>query len=281
MKSTILSASIKDVENFWDSRPCNIRHSNAIPGSLEFYNDVSRKRYFVEPHIVEFADFSSWAGKRVLEVGCGIGIDACQFALAGAHVTAVDLTSKSIEIAKAHSDVLGLGERMVFYKADVERLSDVLPIEYYDLVYSLGVIHHTPNPRLAINEIKKYMNGSSVLKILLYNRYSWKVFQILLRYKFAFWRLNEIVSRHSEAQQMCPVTYTFTRRKAKELLSGFDIRRMYVRHIFPYSIPEYVRHEYKKTPIFSVLPNCVYSWMQKVVGWHLCIEAVLMNQRRK
>ena len=178
---------IEHVEKYWDARPCNIRHSQKEVGSREYFNEVESRKYFVEPHIPEFAEFEKWKGKKVLEVGCGIGTDAINFARAGANVTAIDYSSKSLEVAKKRAEVFGLD--ISFYRADAENISEIVPIEEYDLVYSFGVIHHTPHPDKVISEIKKYMGKDSRFKIMVYNRYSWKVFWIMLKYgKGAFWK---------------------------------------------------------------------------------------------
>src|SRR5439155_26929823 len=64
---------IERVRDFWDRAPCNIRHSNKTVGTREYFDEVEQRKYFVESHIPGFADFGSWAGRRVLEIGCGIG----------------------------------------------------------------------------------------------------------------------------------------------------------------------------------------------------------------
>jgi 2-polyprenyl-3-methyl-5-hydroxy-6-metoxy-1,4-benzoquinol methylase len=164
---------IERVQAFWDARPCNIRHSPQEVGSRAYFDEVETRKYFVEPHIPAFVEFEKWKDKKVLEVGCGIGTDTISFARAGAKVTAIDYSEKSLDIARKRASVYGL--KIDFYKANAEELSKVVPVEDHDLVYSFGVIHHTPRPQRAVSEICKYMGPQSVFKMMVYNRYSWKV----------------------------------------------------------------------------------------------------------
>ena len=172
---------IEAVEKYWDDRPCNIRHSNADIGSKKYFDEVEKRKYFVEPHIPDFAEFNRWKGKKVLEIGCGIGTDTINFARAGATVTAVDLSSKSLALATKRSEIYNLSDRITFIKADVESLSKYVKPEPYDLIYSFGVLHHTPNPGNAIREIKEnFVTSGSTVKLMMYNRYSWKVMWIII-----------------------------------------------------------------------------------------------------
>src|SRR5262245_13428889 len=131
---------IADVRSYWDRRPCNIRHSPRPVGERAYFDEVERRKYFVEPHIPGFAEFDRWRGKRVLEIGCGIGTDTMNFARAGASVTALDLSLKSLEVARTRADVLGLADQIQFVQGDAEHLSDFVEPEPYDLIYSFGVI---------------------------------------------------------------------------------------------------------------------------------------------
>src|ERR1017187_7208496 len=152
-------APIDSVRQYWNARPCNIRHSPKPVGTAEYFDEVEERKYFVESHIPRFAGFAAWKGKKVLEIGCGIGTDTISFARHGAQVTAVDLTPKSLDVARQRAQVFGLEDRIRFFQADAERLSDYVPVEQYDLVYSFGVIHHTPHPERVIEQLRKYEIG--------------------------------------------------------------------------------------------------------------------------
>lgn len=268
------TVSIEKVQDYWDSRPCNIQHSPGEIGTKEYFDEVEARKYFVEPHIPAFAEFERWKGKKVLEIGCGIGTETINFARAAALVTAVDLSEKSLEIARQRAHVFGCDIK--FYQANAEELSQKIPVEEYDLIYSFGVIHHTPHPERAISEIRKYMGPQSVFKMMVYHRRSWKVLWILMNYgKGAFWRLNKLIAGHSEAQTGCPVTYTYTKKSVKDLLKRFKIVEMKVDHIFPYRIPDYVQYRYKKAWYFRWLPARAFQWLEQHLGWHLCVEAKL------
>jgi 2-polyprenyl-3-methyl-5-hydroxy-6-metoxy-1,4-benzoquinol methylase len=270
------TVSTETVRSYWDERPCNIRHSAKPVGEREYFDEVEARKYFVEPHIPRFAEFPRWAGKRVLEIGCGIGTDTINFARHGARVTAVDLSDESLNLARRRAEVYGVADRIRFCQADAERLSESVPVEPYDLIYSFGVIHHTPHPGAVLDQIRRYVTPQSVVKIMVYNRRSWKVLGIMLTYgKGQWWRERELVARYSEAQTGCPVTYTFTPDEGRRWLKdhGFEAQEVWVDHIFPYSIPDYRNYQYKKVWHFRILPRPIFRALEKTAGWHLCLTA--------
>src|SRR5450432_2785481 len=107
--------NVDAVRAYWNARPCNIRHSPRPAGTREYFDEVEARKYFVEPHIPKFADFERWRGKKVLEIGCGIGTDTVNFARHGASVTAVDLSPESLKIAAQRVALFGLGDQVKFY----------------------------------------------------------------------------------------------------------------------------------------------------------------------
>jgi 2-polyprenyl-3-methyl-5-hydroxy-6-metoxy-1,4-benzoquinol methylase len=149
--------TLEDVASYWNRRPCNIRHSTKEIGTREYFDEVEERKYFVEPHIPGFAQFKRWRDKRVLEVGCGIGTDAVNFARAGADYWAIDVSDASLALARRRFDIFGLDGNLQAY--DAEKLADVVPALSFDLVYSFGVIHHTPRPDAVIRNIRKVIKS--------------------------------------------------------------------------------------------------------------------------
>jgi ubiquinone/menaquinone biosynthesis C-methylase UbiE len=269
--------SIADVRRYWDARPCNIRHSPKPVGSKEYFDEVEARKYLVEPHIPAFAEFERWSGQRVLEVGCGIGTDAINFARAGAKLTAVDLSGESLRIAEERAEVMGVADRIRFVQADAERLtSAVAGEEPYDLVYSFGVVHHTPHPERALAEIRRLVAPGGTLKLMVYHRRSWKVFWIVaVQGRGRFWKTDELVAEHSEAQTGSPVTFSYTRHGGRELVehAGFRVQDVTVDHVFPYRIGDYVQYRYVKEPWFRWMPEHLFRAFERRFGWHLLVTA--------
>ena len=260
--------TITDVKDFWNKRPCNIRHSKKEIGTKEYFNDVETKKYLVESHIPTFADFSKWNGKKVLEIGCGIGTDSINFARNGAILTCVDISEESMNLCKKRFEVFGLNARFVLCNA--EELDTLFKDETFDLIYSFGVIHHTPNPENVMKAIEKLCNDNTEIKIMLYARYSWKSFESLIKYGYKFnFSLKKSIQYYAEAQLGCPVAYTYTNKELKQLFHNFEIKKLEKNHIFPYNISYYIKGIYKKRLIFRIMPNKVFSWLENKLACNL------------
>jgi SAM-dependent methyltransferase len=167
------------VRDFWQSHPCGTKFADAQPGSRLFYELVEQHRYAKEWHIPEAAGFDKTNGLRVLEIGCGLGTDGAQFAKAGADYTGVDLTEAAVNLARRRFELFNLpGD---FHIADAEALD--FADDSFDLVYSHGVLHHTPDTAGAIREIHRVLRPGGRAVIMLYHRdsYNYRVNISILR----------------------------------------------------------------------------------------------------
>jgi SAM-dependent methyltransferase len=255
--------TIEDVTTYWDRRPCNIRHSTAEIGTKQYFDEVEARKYFVEPHIPGFAQFERWAGKRVLEIGCGLGTDTMNFARAGAQVTAVDLSEKSLALARQRATVFGLQDKITFAQADAEQLTAVIAPEPYDLVYSFGVIHHTPNPQRVLDLVPQYMHSGSEFRLMMYARDSWKDIMI------------EAGFDQPEAQNGCPVAFTYSQDEMRAMLKAFEVFEIRQDHIFPYVIEKYVKYDYEFQPWFKAMPPDMFRAIEQRMGWHMLVSSRL------
>ena len=257
-----MTATIDDVKKFWNDRPCNVRHSKKETGTKSYFDEVEKKKFFVEPHIKSFSHFNEWNGKKVLEIVCGMATAGINFARYGADYTGVELSKESLELAKKRFEVYN--QRGNFYEGNSEDLSDFLPLDKYHLVYSWGVIHHTPHPEKVVKQIRNYLTKDGVLKLMIYSSDSWKNYMI------------SIGLDQPEAQYGCPVAYTYTEDEVYELLGDqFDVLSIERDHIFPYQIEPYKKGEYIKEPWFETMPNEMFEVLEKKLGWHLLITAKL------
>jgi 2-polyprenyl-3-methyl-5-hydroxy-6-metoxy-1,4-benzoquinol methylase len=101
MGEIVMTSTLEQrIKQYWNNQPCNIRHSGNEIGSLDFFKEVSARRFQVEPHIPEFAGFHLWQGKQVLEIGPGIGSDAAEFARHGADYYGIDYSEESVKLAR-------------------------------------------------------------------------------------------------------------------------------------------------------------------------------------
>src|SRR5881394_821503 len=161
---------LKDrVREFWQQHPCGTKFSDAEMGSREFFERVEDHRYEKEWHIPSAANFAGTQGLKVLEIGCGIGTDGAQFARAGADYTGIDLTEAAIDLARKRFAVSGL--KGDFRVSDAEKLD--FADESFDLVYSHGVLHHTPDIDAAVSEIYRVLKPGGRAMVMLYHRGSY------------------------------------------------------------------------------------------------------------
>ena len=169
-----------EVRNYWNAQSCGTEISAAAKFSKAYFQDVEAFRYFDQPFIHSFAQFSRYHGKQVLEVGVGAGTDFIQWLRCGAKVSGVDLTPEAVAHAQHRIELYQLPQPETVAVADAEHL----PFESnsFDLGYSFGVLHHTPNTERAVAELARVVRPGGEIKIMLYNRRSVFVFNRWIKY---------------------------------------------------------------------------------------------------
>ena len=252
---------VDKIKNYWNTQPCNVKHSMSELGTEQYWNEVSERRFFVEPHLRDFASFHLWRGKRVLEIGSGIGSDAVEFARHGAEYVGIDLSAESVAMSKQRFELLGLeGEFHVMDGADTE---SVAKLGKFDLVYSCGVLHHYPDMGTCLDNIRDALVPNGEFRMLVYAKNSWK-------YAMIQKGLDQF-----EAQAGCPYAKAYTKEEIYQLLNSRDLEVLRIRqdHNFMYNVPKYRQGEYELEPWFAAMPEEMRAAIKEYLGWHLLVKA--------
>ncbi|MEK6279741.1 MAG: class I SAM-dependent methyltransferase [Acidobacteriota bacterium] len=290
-------ANLKErVRAFWQANPCGVKFADAPPGTRRFYELVEAHRYTKEWHIPRAAGFDKAGGLKVLEIGCGLGTDGAQFAAAGADYTGVDLTDAAVELARKRFELFGL--QGSFRTADAENLD--FADDSFDLVYSHGVLHHTPETGKAIQEVHRVLRPGGRAVVMLYHRNSYN-YRInislmrragaqLLRWESGIKLIHRITGEpldslraHASLLQSEKESYL----KPEEFLSqntdgaGNPLARVYTRHEARTLFKDFAEVEMKTyflnkrwLPLLGrVLPRSIEAQLASRWGWHLWIYA--------
>ena len=161
------TSSVEEVREFWDAHPCGSALSQR-DDRRAYFEEIARKRYASEWHIPLIARFEQFAGKDVLEIGCGLGTDGRQFASHGARYVGVDLSPRSVELAREQFELFGVEGEL--RPANAERLP--FADASFDHVYSFGVIHHSPDVPAIVREIYRVLRPGGTCCVMVYNRTS-------------------------------------------------------------------------------------------------------------
>jgi len=249
----------QSVRDFWNAAPCGTAGVQKRDDLQAFLQEIERRRYELEPFIAQYADFDRWKGRRTLEVGCGTGTDLLQFLRAGAVAQAIDLSSQSAALARARLRFAGFESGRVVL-SDAENLP--FPDNHFDLVYSWGVLHHTPDTIRAVNEVHRVLRPGGEICIMLYHRWSLLSLQFYLRFGLLrarpFHSLDEIMAAHQES----PGTKVYTRAQLKDLFAQFQ--HVQVQPILtPYDF-QYGRDRF--------LPRWVRLFMPSSLGYFMVVR---------
>jgi ubiquinone/menaquinone biosynthesis C-methylase UbiE len=288
----IVGTNVEEVRSFWNANPCNANLSQA-EDRRQYFQEISDRRYNGRDwHVPTVANFASYRGKNVLEIGCGIATDGLEFAKSGANYTGVDLTPHSIELAKERFGLLGMPGR--FEVANAEQ-GLPFPDSSFDHVYSFGVIHHSPHPEKIAREIHRVLRKGGTITVMLYNRNSInyyveimfmrKLFRFLLLPRFMpkvvaritgldEWKLEghrkiwtekkiskeEWVSMNTDGP-FCPLARVYDESEAAELFKEFGNMKQEIWEFNEDHWP-FVRR---------LLPKSTVKWIGRRWGWHRMI----------
>ncbi len=208
------------VFNYWNKSSCGTEITDQTRYSKDYFEDIENFRYSIEPEIFSFAQFTRFHNKKVLEVGVGAGTDFLQWVRSGAEAYGIDLTKEAIINTKERLQLYGL-KAVDLKVADAENIP--YPDNYFDCVYSWGVIHHSPDTIKCLKEIIRVTRPGGVIKIMIYNRrslfafYQWIIYG-LLKGKFLK-SLKTILFEYQES----PGTKAYTFKEVKKMLKGMPI----------------------------------------------------------
>jgi glycosyltransferase involved in cell wall biosynthesis/ubiquinone/menaquinone biosynthesis C-methylase UbiE len=254
-----------EVQKQWNANPVGAETARVgQPHTLDWFRDVERYRYQVYARwMPDVMEFDKHAGERVLEIGGGMGTDLAQFASHGGAVTDVDLSAGHLQIAQENFRLRGLAGRFVHHDAES------LPFDNasFDLVYSNGVLHHTPNTRDAVAEIFRVLRPGGRVIAMVYAENSLQYWRNLV------WRLGlkdgdlasrsmgEIMSRTVErsGNEARPLVKVYTKARLRSLFRDFTGIRIEQRQISPELVP----------PRLSIF----LPFIERVAGWNLIIKA--------
>jgi ubiquinone/menaquinone biosynthesis C-methylase UbiE len=251
MKATS-DATVADVKEFWEAHVNNEYYTDEARASDAYFREIEERRYESHYHLGEL--FASLHGShgRLLEVGCGIGVDSIQLAKCGFDVTAVDLTESALKVARQFAAARGVS--VDFRLGNAEGLD--FPDGTFDAVYSFGVLHHTPDIARSVSEVRRVLRPGGTAYVMLYHRWS------LVNLVHRLFRLPYESPR--DRKDHCPVVYTFSRRGVKELFGSFSSVKVHTDYPFTYGFG----------PLCTKLPLWIRRPLGRAMGWHLMITAV-------
>ena len=210
-------ATKQEVRDFWNEASCG-EALYLESTSREGYRAHSAERYRLEPFIPPFAGFDGARGKSVLEIGVGLGADHQRFAEGGAILSGIDLTDRAVAHTRRRLELFGLSSAVAVGDAEALRFAD----RSFDLVYSWGVLHHSPDTPKAIAEVHRVLRPGGEARIMIYHKWSMVGLMLWLRYALLAgrpWRsLRGVYAEHLES----PGTKAYSRAEARRLFAAFS-----------------------------------------------------------
>jgi ubiquinone/menaquinone biosynthesis C-methylase UbiE len=232
--SKISESARKHAQMQWDNTPCGEVDGNK--DTLEYFEEVEKERYRQQYWQLKYFDFGGFRGKNVLEIGVGHGTDIHQFAKGGAICHAIDITDSHINLAKRNFELRGY--KIEIKKSDATHIS--YPDNYFDCVYSFGVLHHIPEIDQCISEISRVLKPGGVLYIALYHKYSLATLLLIIYngiykgklFKLGYKGLLSLIEKGADGIHIKPYVRLYSKFSTRKVLKNkFEIEDISVHQI--------------------------------------------------
>lgn len=260
VKSQALSLSA--VKGFWESRPVA---AAAVPFSLGTadyfrYYDTLREANESVPFSYALHEYKEHVGRRVLDVGCGNGYVLSRYAKEGALVYGVDLTETGIDLCRRRFDFSGLNGH--FTVGSAEDLP--YPDNAFDVVCSMGVLHHTPDTEKAVREIFRVLKPGGRLIVMFYHRNSAKLrVNLFLRRMIQFRSLQQLVNEVDGPGN--PKGDVYSEYELRDLLKSFERLSIFA---------GFLRGTHVVPVIGGIIPKALLKPLEGSLGWFLYAKGV-------
>lgn len=265
------------VKNHWETETCGTRYGEHFDRHT-YFRQIAEARYSLEPYIRGFADFEKARGKKILEIGVGAGTDFSNWVKYAEHSTGVDLTEAAVRLTNERLKLDGVSEQKYeLHTADVERL--FLNDNSFDLVYSWGVIHHSPHTEQALSEIHRVLRPGGSAKIMVYHLYSWVTLMLYVVYGLAkgkpFKSPRQIVFEYLES----PGTKVYTKSEVRTIFEkqGFKNIKIYTKLSPADSLkikPSSKYNSIKARIAWALFPSTLVKWIGHRFGLYLLVEGI-------
>lgn len=210
--------SKSQVKEFWERGSCGEVYATGSD-LREQFSALRQARYALEPYIHRFAGFEAGRGRDVLEIGVGMGCDHLEWAKSGPRsLIGVDLTERAVNFTRQHLQTNNFTPNVRV--ADAENLP--FEDESFDIVYSWGVLHVSPDTPKAIREVHRVLRPNGTAKIMIYHTYSMTGYLLWLRYGLLAlrpWRSLRYVYMHYLES---PGTKAYTTAETFEMFRCFS-----------------------------------------------------------
>lgn len=264
------------VKEHWEREACGTRYGSETDRKL-FFDEISAARYRLEPYISAFADFPSARDKAILEIGVGAGADFQNWCRYARHATGVDLTEKAIALTRERLELNAITpERYALRTADAESLP--FGDDTFDLVYSWGVLHHTPDTAGAFREVFRVLKPGGLVRSMIYHVPSWGGVMLYLRCGPARGKFSLTMKEAIFSDLESPGTKAYTLDEARSLVAeaGFETIRTSAK-LGPGDLLTIKPSEKYDSAVFrmiwQVYPRWLVRWLGDRYGLDLLIEA--------